>query len=131
MSSDPKLHLKSPLTRRAFLWTTAILFIGSVAGHWTSGWKAFQQEQEEHGQQAEFREFVPEALRDTFENWEAEFMSIIWQIGGLALLYAVGSPQSREGDERKEKKLDLILKAVDPKNAEKEIEKLDRDYART
>jgi hypothetical protein len=43
----------------------------------------------------------------------------------------VGSPQSREGDERKEKKLDLILKAVDPKNAEKEIEKLDRDYART
>jgi hypothetical protein len=55
---------------------------------------------------------------------------ILWQIAGLALLYAVGSPQSREGDERKEKKLDLILKAVDPDNAEKEIEKLDRDYAR-
>ena len=42
----------------------------------------------------------------------------------------VGSPQSREGDERKEKKLDLILRAIDPDNADKEIEKLDRDYAR-
>jgi hypothetical protein len=29
-----------------------------------------------------------------------------------------------------EKKLDLILRAVDPDNADKEIEKLDRDYAR-
>jgi hypothetical protein len=46
------------------------------------------------------------------------------------MLYAVGSPQSREGDERKEKKLDLILKALDPDNAEKEIDRLDREFAR-
>jgi hypothetical protein len=130
MSSDPKLHQKSPLVRYGFLWATIVLFVASTVGHWTAGWVAFQQEQEEHGQQAEFREFVPEALRDTFENWQAEFMSLGFQIAGLAALYAVGSPQSREGDERKEKKLDLILKAVDPDNAEKEIEKLDRDYAR-
>jgi hypothetical protein len=57
-------------------------------------------------------------------------MSLLWQLGGLAVLFAVGSPQSRESDERKEKKLDLILRAVDPDNADKEIEKLDRDYAR-
>ena len=130
MAADPKLHQKSTLVRRGFLWITLILFVGSVIGHWTSGWIAFQQEQEEHGQVAEFREFMPEALRDVFENWQAEFMSTLWQVGGLAILFAVGSPQSREGDERKEKKLDLILKAVDPDNAEKQIEKLDRDYAR-
>jgi hypothetical protein len=46
-------------------------------------------------------------------------------------LYAVGSPQSREGDERNEKKLDLILRKLDPEKADGEIEKLDRDYART
>jgi hypothetical protein len=51
-------------------------------------------------------------------------------VAGLALLYAVGSPQSREGDERKEKKLDLILRAVDPDSADKEVARLDRDYAR-
>jgi hypothetical protein len=131
MSRDPKLHTKSALVRHGYLWVIVILFIGSTIGHWTAGWQAFQQEQEDHGKPAEFSEFVPEALRDTFENWQAEFMSIVVQIGGLAVLYAVGSPQSKEGDDRKEKKLDLILRAVDPDNAEKEIEKLDRDYART
>jgi hypothetical protein len=55
-------------------------------------------------------------------------MSVAWQIAGLAVLYAVGSPQSREGDERKEKKLDLILRRLDPKT-EEEIQKLDREYA--
>ena len=130
MSKDPMLHRRSPLVRYGFLWASIILFIGSSIGHWTFGWRSYVHEQEDHGKQAEFSEFVPEALRDVFENWQAEFMSIAFQIAGLAALYAVGSPQSREGDERKEKKLDLILKAVDPENAEKELEKLDRDYAR-
>jgi len=131
MSASPKLHLKSVLVRRSFFWATLVLFLGSAIGHWTSGWVSYVHEQEDHNQPAEFSEYVPEALRDTFENWEAEFMSVLWQLGGLAILYAAGSPQSREGDERKEKKLDLILKAVDPDNADKAIEKLDQEYART
>jgi hypothetical protein len=45
----------------------------------------------------------------------------------LIVLYAVGSPQSRESDERKEEKLDLILRRLDPENADKEIDKLDGD----
>ena len=130
MPSSPKLHNRSPLVRYAFLWITLVLFVGSVVGHWTFGWSAYVHEQEDHNQPAEFSEYVPEALRDTFENWQAEFFSLAWQIGGLAMLYAVGSPQSREGDERKEKKLDLILKALDPDNAEKEIDRLDREFAR-
>jgi hypothetical protein len=36
----------------------------------------------------------------------------------------VGSPQSREGEERKEKKLDLMLRKLDPKNAEEDIRKI-------
>jgi hypothetical protein len=127
----PRLHRKSTLQRYGFLWVTLVLFLGSTIAHWTAGWSSFKQEQQEHGQPAEFSSFVPEALRDTFENWQAEFMGIAWQIVGLSLLYAVGSPQSKEGDERKEKKLDLLLRKVDPENADKEIEKLDRDYSRT
>jgi uncharacterized protein DUF6766 len=115
-SSDPKLHRRSALHRYGFLWATMVLFIGCVAGHWTFGWTAYANEQRMHGETPRFSDFVPEALRDTFENWQAEFMSVAWQIAGLAVLYAVGSPQSREGDERKEKKLDLILRKLDPKN---------------
>lgn len=44
---------------------------------------------------------------------------------GLAILLCVGSPQSREGDEPKEAKIDAILKAVD-KGGTKTIASLDR-----
>jgi hypothetical protein len=42
----------------------------------------------------------------------------------------VGSPQSKEGDDRKEEKLDAILAAVEPGKAKKIIFDLDRKYAR-
>jgi hypothetical protein len=46
-----------------------------------------------------------------------------------ALLYHIGSPQSKEGNDRLEEKIDLILLALD-KDAKKEIAKLDRAYLR-
>jgi hypothetical protein len=128
---EPKLHRRSALTRYGFLWVTLLLFLGSLAGHWMAGWTAYADEQRMHGETPQFTSYVPQGLRDTFENWQAEFMSLAWQIFGLSVLYAVGSPQSREGDERKEKKLDLILRKLDPDNADKEIENLNRNYART
>ena len=72
-----------------------------------------------------------EVLRDTFENWQSEFLQLIWQVAGLAFLFFVGSPQSKEGDERIEEKLDLVLKKLDPENAALEIKKLDKKYERT
>ena len=129
--TDPKLHLHSDWVRRGFLWVTLTLFAGSVLGHWSVGWIHFVNENKMHGQEPQFSDYAAEASRDMLENWQAEFLGITWQIFGLALLYAVGSPQSREGDERKEKKLDLILQKLDPQNAEAEIAKLDRDYGRT
>ena len=45
-------------------------------------------------------------LRDTLENWQPKFLQLIWQIGGLAFLFYVGSPQSKEGDDHMEAKID-------------------------
>ena len=67
--------------------------------------------------------------RDTFENWQSEFLQLLWQVGGLAILLYVGSPQSKEGDDRMEAKIDEILRKVDPQNAERIIQTLDDDYA--
>jgi hypothetical protein len=33
-------------------------------------------------------------------------------VAGLGVLWYVGSPQSKEGDERKEEKMDLIIKML-------------------
>ena len=41
-------------------------------------------------------------------------LTVIWQVAGLSILWYVGSPQSKEGDERKEEKMDMIIKMLDP-----------------
>jgi hypothetical protein len=112
-----------------FLWVTLVLFAASLAGHWTFGWYAFVNEQLQHGQTPQWSDFLIEASRDTLENWQSEFLQLMWQVAGLALLYHIGSPQSKEGNDRLEEKIDLILKAVD-KNSEASISKLDRVYQR-
>jgi hypothetical protein len=69
-------------------------------------------------------------FRDTMENWQSEFLQLIWQVAWLSILWYVGSPQSKEGDERKEEKMDLIIKTLDPKNADVKIKELDNKYPR-
>jgi hypothetical protein len=49
-------------------------------------------------------------------------------VGGLAFLLFVGSPQSKEEDDRLEEKLDAILRKLDPAGAEDVIAGLDRKY---
>jgi hypothetical protein len=48
--------------------------------------------------------------------------------GGLALLLHVGLPQSKEGDDRMEAKIDALLLAVDPGKGERKIRDIDGQY---
>jgi hypothetical protein len=110
------------------------VFVGNVnTFSWKFNWPlghAFVKEQEAHNQPVIVKEYLTEITRDTLENWQSEFLQLIWQVAGLAYLFYIGSPQSKEGDDRKEEKLDKILMAVDSKNAEKIIKDLDKKYAR-
>lgn len=112
----------------SFLWVTFILFLGSAIGHWMFGWDAYKNEQEAHQQPVVVNDFITEMSRDTFENWQSEFLQLMWQVGGLAFLFYVGSPQSKEGDDRKEEKLNEIIRLLDPDNGQKTIKKLDQKW---
>jgi len=118
-------------SKYGYLWVTLGFFLISLVGHWLFAWFAYVDEQETHGKPVELSSYVVEVGRDTLENWQSEFLQLMWQIAGLAFLLYVGSPQSREGDERKEAKLDLIIQKLDPKKGEDEIKKLDRNYQRS
>lgn len=120
----------SVLSKYGYLWVTLALFLFSLIGHWLFAWSAYVSEQEAHSQPIKVSQFVIETSRDTLENWQSEFLQLIWQVAGLAFLFYLGSPQSKEGDERMEEKLDLILKAVEKSNGEEAIAKLDRKYLR-
>jgi hypothetical protein len=105
--------------KKSYVWITLIFFIFSLVLHWVFGWDAFKNEQMAHHQPIVFSEYMSEMMRDTMENWQSEFLQLIWQVAGLSFLFYVGSPQSKEGDERKEEKLDYIIEKLDPHNYKK------------
>jgi len=113
--------------RHSYVWVTAVLFLVSLIGHWAFGWFAYVDEANEHQETPEVRGYMVDMAPDTFENWQSEFLQLIWQVAGLAFLFYVGSPQSKEGDERKEEKIDAILKAV-RKDGDDEVARLDTKY---
>jgi hypothetical protein len=115
--------------RYSYCWVTLGFFLISLVGHWLFGWFAYVDAQQQHNAPIEASGYVVEMLRDTFENWQSEFLQLVWQVGGLAFLLWVGSPQSKEGDDRVEAKIDAILAAVDPKNADRILDEIDREYA--
>lgn len=114
--------------RYGFAWVTGGFFIISLIGHWLFGWLAYVQEQQAHHQQVTVSEYLIVMTRDTLENWQSEFLQLIWQVAGLALLLHVGSPQSKEGDDRMEAKLDAILLAIDQDRGKETIETIDASY---
>ena len=116
-------------SKYGYLWVTAALFLGSLVGHWIFAWHAYVAEQLQFGHTPQAAEYFMQTMRDTLENWQSEFLQLIWQVTGLALLYHVGSPQSKDGNDRLEEKVDLILKAV-AKDGDKEVARLDKAYFR-
>jgi hypothetical protein len=114
--------------RFGFAWVTGALFVITLSGHWIFGWFAYVNEQQAHQQPIEIGAYTIQMMRDTLENWQSEFLQLIWQVAGLALLLHVGSPQSKEGDDRMEAKIDAILLAVEPKKGDELLKRIDDAY---
>ncbi|HEU4805849.1 MAG TPA: DUF6766 family protein [Nitrobacter sp.] len=112
-----------------YAWITVAFFVGSFALHWFFGWQTFVTESLDHGQAPERSDYLNEMLRDTFENWQSEFLQLLWQVCGLAYFLYVGSPSSKENDDRVEAKIDALL-IMHGKAGFEIMEKLDRHYLR-
>ncbi|HYF07416.1 MAG TPA: DUF6766 family protein [Acetobacteraceae bacterium] len=119
---------RSVWTRYGFAWVTLGFFLVSLAGHFVFGWFAYVQEQQQHGQPIEVAGYLVVFMRDTLENWQSEFLQLIWQVMGLALLLHVGSPQSKEGDDRVEAKIDALMLRMDEEWGERTIAEIDDAY---
>ncbi|HYI42938.1 MAG TPA: DUF6766 family protein [Sphingomicrobium sp.] len=116
--------------RYAYGWLTLTFFLGSLILHWYFGWQTFVEEQQAHGQPAQFSAYSNEMFRDTFENWQSEFLQLLWQVLGLAYFLYIGSPASKENDDRAELKLDAILRAVGGEKADALIAQIDKEFER-
>ena len=76
----------------AYGWITLAFFLGSLILHWYFGWNAYADDAQSHGQSPETAAYLNEMLRDTFENWQSEFLQLLWQVVGLAYFLYLGSP---------------------------------------
>ena len=118
------------LGKYSYAWLTLAFFLVSLLLHWYFGWQAFQGEARENGQAPEFAQFLNEIGRETFENWQSEFLQLLWQVVGLAYFLYLGSPSSKENDDRLEAKVDELLRMHGGAEAEALIERIDRDFLR-
>jgi hypothetical protein len=118
------------MKKYAYGWITVAFFLISLILHWVFGWYAFVDEAKEHGQAVQFAGYAITMARDTFENWQSEFLQLIWQVVGLAYFLYVGSPSSKENDDRVEAKIDALLRMQPAGRGEQVIAELDERYLR-
>lgn len=99
-------------------WTSAYSFALVTLGLFLLSWSlqayfqlaAMRADAAEHGQVLAAGDFWAQFLASTFENWQSEFLQLVWQAAGLAFFYFWGSSQSREQSDRIEAKLDDLLR---------------------
>jgi hypothetical protein len=103
----------------------------SLVGQWAAGWVEYAAEQKHHSAPTEVGGWAAQMLRGTLENWRSEFLQLGWQVAELSFLWYLGSPQSKEGEERKEEKLDAILRALKPEEAGEILSQIERCYPKT
>lgn len=103
-------------TAYSFALVTGAFFLLSWVGQFVFQLIEVRNEAAEHGTAFDWIQFWPQFLASTFENWQSEFLQLVWQAAGLAFFYFWGSSQSREGEDRMEAKLDRLLRerGIDP-----------------
>ena len=128
MTSSRDLHnndISKPRFTKAygFALVTGLFFLLSWMGQFIAQLLEVRNDAQQHGEQFVWGEFWPQFFASTFENWQSEFLQLVWQATGLALLFYWGSSQSKESDERMEAKLDRLLeeRGIDPDEITAEV----------
>ena len=129
-SKEDKAARHGIFGKYAYGWLTLAFFGGSLLLHWFFGWRAYVDEALEHGQVPKAADYLNEMLRDTFENWQSEFLQLLWQVAGLAYFLYVGSPTSKENDDRMEAKIDALIRLQAGDQANDIVDSIDRRYLR-
>jgi hypothetical protein len=103
--------MKRPLGKYGLAWVLLALFLASWTLQTWTGWREFKSEQQDHGQTAQVfgdSGYVWNWSRATFEKWQSEFLQVLAFVTLTSFLIFKGSPESRDGDDQMQAKLDRI-----------------------
>ncbi|WP_145808434.1 DUF6766 family protein [Kribbella amoyensis] len=100
----PNTHVR----RWGAVYLLLILFLGSWLGQFFTQLSEFKSDQQEHGQPFSLGDFWPNFFASTFENWQSEWLQLVFQaillLGAKHFLFRVEA----EDMERLEAKVDKI-----------------------
>ena len=89
-----------------------ILFFASWAGQAFAQWREYVQDQRTHNEPIVAGEFFIDFGRSTLENWQSEFLQLFSFVVLSALLIHHGSAESKDSDDRMERKIDEIRQGI-------------------
>jgi predicted PurR-regulated permease PerM len=89
-----------------------ILFLLSWVGQGVAQWQTYTDQQRDHNLPVEIGDFTSDFLQATLENWQSEFLQLFSFVVMSALFIHHGSAESRDSDDRMERKIDEIHQAV-------------------
>jgi succinate dehydrogenase hydrophobic anchor subunit len=95
----------------------AALFFISWAAQAVAEWGVYIQEQQAHGEPRVIGDYLVQFGQSTLENWQSEFLQLFSFVVLSALLIHRGSAESKDSDDRMEKKIDDIAKRLDEMDA--------------
>jgi hypothetical protein len=85
-----------------------VLFLTSWAAQGLTEWNVYREEQQDHNAPVDVVEFINEFSQSTLENWQSEFLQLFSFVVLSALLIHHGSAESKDSDDRMERKIDEI-----------------------
>lgn len=99
------------LRRWGAVYILTVLFAGSWLGQLINQSIEFTSTQQQHGGSFTWGEFLPEFFASTFENWQSEWLQLVFQavllLGAKHLLFQADA----EDLERIERKIDQLREA--------------------
>jgi hypothetical protein len=95
----------------------AVLFLVSWGAQAVAQWGVYTQEQQAHGEPRVIGDYLVQFGQSTLENWQSEFLQLFSFVVLSALFIHRGSAESKDSDDRMEKKIDDIAKRLDEMDA--------------
>jgi hypothetical protein len=93
------------------------LFLLTWAGQAVTEWGVYRDEQRSHGEAPTAAGFVVAFGQSTLENWQSEFLQLFSFVVLSAVLIHRDSAESKDGQERMERKIDDLRKRLDELDA--------------
>lgn len=93
--------------------TFCILFLVTWIAQGVAEYGTYRDEQRTHGEPVTIDGYLMAFGQSTLENWQSEFLQLFSFVVLSAVMIHRGSAESKDSDDRMERKLDAIAKRLD------------------